>query len=224
MRQQHLDLQPGKQLILNGLLFVVEGFDGVADVHLRRIDTEQRVIYTRNALGMMLLEGKLSDTAVGNQPRERSLPPLNLDVLTDEQRAIVERRLAYVLAANRARPISPNTQKLQRIIDETAERLEDTEQPPSKHTVYKWLLAYIHNDYDVAALALDFTATRRRASRLPEGVTELIEEYLPELLGEWETESLWGVFDDLMETVARELHYDGYVSKYRSTEILNGPF
>lgn len=221
MRSQVFDLRLGRQLLWNGIAFVVERHDGVSHVILRRVDTLQTVRHTRNELAKAAIDGLLMDLDAPEPAPTHIQPSVDLSRLTTAQRKKALRRLAYTRAALRFYPVGPKNPRLARAIADVAQRREDPS-PPSANTVYRWLNRYVLSGQDTTVFLRDAAAVRKRKSRLPEGVGERIRAELMERLGATKGGSLRGVTDEVIAKVASELGYDGYKTVEGAVRVL-GP-
>lgn len=209
MRSKVFDLALGRQLLLNGIAFVVERHEGVSHVILRRVDTLQTVRHTRNELAVAFIQGLLVDLDAPEPSTKDIQPTFDLSRLSDAQRDRALRRLAYTRAVLRLHPVGPRSLRLKHTIVEVAQRRADPS-PPSTHTVYRWLKRFTDAKQDSTVFLRDAGALRKRKSRLPEGVDERLRAKLMEKLGATKGGSLRGVTDPVLEEVAKELGYDGY--------------
>lgn len=210
MKTITLDFSIGRQLIVNGSLWVIESLDGPSAVNLCALTSGQVVRFTRNELARLAIDGKLSDPA---QPATGIVPPSRIDIsaLPESKRALAMRRLQYVNAVKRMYPIGPQNPHFVERISETAAARNDPS-PPSPHSVYRWLRRFVTGGYDTAVFLRDVGTTRKRKPRLQDGVHERLEELLLEALGNTKGGSLHGVADDVLATLAREFGYDRFKS------------
>ena len=125
----------------------------------------------------------------------------------------------YVKGVINEFPVGPNSTRLSNAVAAVARRLNDSE-VPSPHSVYRWLTRYVQSGYDVNALAKDAMTKRSRTPRLPEKVKKRLEECLLEELGADVGASIWGVTDKILEQIAVELEYDGFVTTRGSVTLL----
>ena len=210
----------GRQVLLNGLVYVISDVDGVTDIVLKRIESGVTATFKRNDLARLAMEGTLKPLDGEEPPESRQLPTLSFDDLSPAGQEKVRRRLAYVNAVKDEFPVGPRSPRLRRAILATAERRGEA--PPSPHTVYRWLTRFINSGHNVIALAQDAMTKRSRKSRLPREVPERLEQHLIKELGGNVGSTVWGVTDSVLEKVARELGYDGFYSK-RGTVTLLAP-
>ena len=219
MRSKVLDLRLGRQLLFNGIAFVVERHDGVSNVILRRVDTLQTVSHTRNELAQACIDGLLVDADAAEPDPKHIQPSFDLSRLSNAQRRMALRRLAYTRAAESLYPVGPKSPRLARVIGEVARRREDPS-PPSVHTVYRWLRRFVASGRDTTVFLRDAGALRKRKPRLPEGVDERLRAHLMERLGANKGGSLRGVLDEVLADVAQELGYDGFKTVRGAIRVL----
>lgn len=208
----------GSRLLVNGIPFIVESSDGAAELVLKRSDTEQRVRYTAAELARMAMVGRC-ELAVSAAKPSRPLPVVSFSELDPDKRDAVLRKLAYVKAALPEHPVGPKSPRLTRVVADLSARRCDPS-PPSAHSVYRWLRRYVASGYDVNSLALDAMVGRRRISRVGDEVRNRVAKHLMDTLSGVKGGTVYGAFDKVMETVARELGYDGFRTKNGSTQIL----
>ena len=209
----------GKQVLVNGLMFVVTALEGPNRVVLMRVDSGQTVTFERNTLARMAIAGTFQSLDGARQADKPPLPNLSFDSLSDSGKKRVSRRVAYVKGVINEFPVGPNSTRLSNAVAAAARRLNDSE-VPSPHSVYRWLTRYVQSGYDVNALAKDAMTKRSRTPRLPEKVKKRLEECLLEELGADVGASIWGVTDKILEQIAVELEYDGFVTTRGSVTLL----
>lgn len=219
MRSRVFDLRLGRQLLFNGIRFVVERHEGVSDVILRRVETLQTVRHSRNDLAMAAINGLLVDLEAPEPDPKRIQPSFNLSRLTNAQRERALRRLAYTRAALSLHPVGPKSPRLAHTIAEVAKRRKESP-PPSAHTVYRWLTRFVLSGQDSTVFLRDAGAVRKRKPRLPEGVEERLRQQLMERLGATKGGSIRGVADEVLAAVAKDLGYDGYKTVRGAVHVL----
>jgi len=220
MRSIALDFRLGKQVLVNGSLFVIEALDGASHVVLQRVGNAAQITITRNELAKLAITGQYSDADTPALETKNRQPPFKLDKLTDEQRSRVIRRLSYVNAVVDLHPIGPKNPLLRMRINDTAARLKDLA-PPSPHSVYRWLRRFVLSDHDPAAFARDACVVRRRKSRLDDGVQELLSAKLMDELTSSKGATVRGVFDKVVEQVACTLGHSSFRSITGETTLVN---
>jgi hypothetical protein len=193
MRAQEFDPQPGKQYLYNGLLFVVERFDGPTHIILTRVNSAHEIRMSRSELMLAQMRGTLVDLAAPPADDKHRQPTFDTSRLTEAQRERAERRLAYVKAVLPIGPVGPKSRALAAVIAEVHASGKDPDpKPPSPHTVYRWVQRYKQSEFDPTVFCRDAAEFHRRTSRLPKDVDAVLDEVLLETFGTVECGSLSG--------------------------------
>ncbi len=209
MRFQYLSMAVGKGYLLNGLPMTVTGFPDGVNVELTRVDTQQKLLYSRNALARLSMQRAFCSVGDPTRPEESGKPLVDVSVLNSADIAKATRRMAYTKALIRLSPISPKSPIFQQVIDQVAQQIEDTS-PPSPYSAYRWLLRYIDSGYNPDTFLGEARIHQRRKSRMPEGVNEAFDAALIEVMGENPTSTLYGACDAVIARVASEQGFDAY--------------
>lgn len=181
---------------------------------IRNLRTRQTVTLTLGELAWEFMEGhaKQTDFAPKSQARDLldSKNPSYVDLasLPEATHERIKRRIRYVQAVADLYPIAPKTPIFAHAIAQVSQVFNDKE-PPSIHTVYRWLRRYVAAGYDVNAFARDAGVIRKRTSRLPEGVREQLAENLLAAFAN-PGASLHGAYDQVLEKTAKAMGFDGF--------------
>lgn len=222
MRIPIFSLALGKGFLLNQLPVTVTGFPDGVSVELTRADTNQKLVYSRNALARLAMRRAFSSTDNPIEPEESGRPLIDLSKLSEKELADVKRRLSYTKPLARMAPISPKSAAFRIAIEQVAQHIEDPT-PPSPHSVYRWLLLYIDSGQNPDIFAGNARIRQRRKSRLPEGVHEALEEALIETMGQNPNATLYGAFNAVIARVAAEKGFDAYRTVEGPISLSGGP-
>lgn len=219
MRSVLFDLRPGSRWRLHDRDHVVERHEAPGTVILRCLATEQTFRMSVSEVAWLAMRGKFRATDTQPIPPKLQQPYFNLGRLTDAQLRRIERRLAYVNAAKVHYPLGPKHPAMAATIDQIARRLNDPK-PPSRHTVYRWLIRYVRAGYDSTVFALDAGASRRRRTGLTLEVHARLQEVFLEKAAAKKDPTVRGLYDDVVATVAAELGYPKFKSLSGETMLL----
>lgn len=218
MKSPPFPIAPGVEYRINGQLQVVRSVSPTGEVVLQCPVRRTNLYFSLPELVAMRIAGSLelvhksSVTFQVNGTSRRGLlePPV-------QER--VRRRMAYGKAAAQLFPVGPKSARLHRLIDEIALRIGD-KQPPSAHTVYRWLRRYVASDYDTAVFMLDADISRRRS---PRKLTDIIRSQLRQniqiLLGAYKGATLHGITNLALAMTAKDLGYIQFTTKEGVTEL-----
>jgi transposase InsO family protein len=128
--------------------------------------------------------------------------------------------MAYGRAAAALFPIGPQNQRLVTLIQEVAARLQDTE-PPSVHSVYRWMRRYVHAQHDTAVFMQDAAVVRTRTPRIEPRIKSLLRDHIEALLGSYTYATLHGVTDLALALTARDAAHLSFVSITGATLLVD---
>lgn len=215
MRKAPFEFKPGQRLWFNGAPATVCQVDSAGQRHIRLSATNQVVKLSEAKLARLSMcgvvksadpTGAAPDESVTKESRDSGVP---WHKLSKAQQARIRRRIKYVKAVETLYPISPNNPLLPVAVMQVAKDTAD-DNPPSPHSVYRWLRRYVKAGCDVGALAREVAFRRQRRSRLPAGAKQQLAVRLMEALGANPGASISGVFNDVMQAAAEALGLESY--------------
>lgn len=181
---------------------------------LLNLRTRQKISLSIGELATDLMRGEAKLPGAVRKSRaadtQESKNPSYVDFasLPEAARERIKWRIRYVQSVADLYPIGPKAPIFAHAISQVAQVFKDKD-PPSVHTVYRWLRRYVAAGYDVNAFARDAGVIRKRTSRLPKGVTERLAANLMAALAN-PGATLRGVYNQVLEATARELGFDGF--------------
>lgn len=219
MKAPPFHIAPGTELRLHGTLQVVRTVDEngrvVLECPLRKTAFETSL----SELVLMRMKGD-AKPAVEVAPTHVPSGSPRFERITDEQRRVIARRIAYGRAAAREYPFGPKSPRLQRVLEEVAEVLKDPN-PPSCHSVYRWARRYVQSDYDTSVFMQDACVMRTRTPRVAPAVKTRLLEHIQTLMARYPSSTLHGLTDIALALTARDLGHVTFISKRGTEELVD---
>lgn len=220
MKTPPFPIEPGTELRLNGQLQVVKSIDDNGTVTLMCPLRKTEVQFDLQALVSMRMAGKLEPVQLPPESHQPSRQP-TYATMSDDERKRVLRRVAYGRAAAEYFPIGPKNPQLKTLIAEVAERLKDPD-PPSPHSVYRWMRRYVGSGYDTSVFMQDAAVIRTRTPRrFSDDLKERLREHIQTLLGAYQGATLHGITNLALARTARDAGYVSFVTKEGVEELVD---
>lgn len=147
--------------------------------------------------------------------------PVRRGLLSPATRELVTRRMAYGKAAAQLYPVGPKSERLGQLIAEVAERIGDSD-PPSAHSVYRWVRRYVASDYNTAVFMQDVDVVRKRPPRkLTDQTPDRLRHHIQTLLGAYLGATLHGITNLALAMTAKDMGYLQFQTKEGVEELVD---
>ena len=171
------NIEAGNRFVKNGDEMIVIEIQRNKHVLIENIKSGERSVIHRSKFEVQFLSGEIILTQITEDQRPLLMTPLEL--LTDEQKAEVDRRLAYVEALEDATRHSSIRSEWASVVDEVSQRIHDPN-PPRRSALCDWRNRWIKSGMSPSILAPFKGAKGKSQQVMTAEVRKLLHDLLEE--------------------------------------------
>jgi hypothetical protein len=137
----------------------------------------------------------------------------HLRPLSEAQRLVIQRRIAYGKALAALGRIGPQNKVFLETLANVAARLKDPH-PPSPFSAYRWCKRFLESGGNTAVFLHEAMSYRMREPRIDPRAKSVLQGHIQSLLGKFVGATLYGITDLALALTARDLGYVRFTSKH----------
>lgn len=206
-----LPLRPGSMYRFGGTVYAISALEDDGNVRLA-CPVRRDLVVTLSVAELVRMrmtgEARLAGEPEVEAGKTKVRP---FDSFAKEQRDKIARRVAYVNATRPLWPIGPLNPLLKEVVEAVAMRRGESE-PPSTHTVYRWLSRFAKSN-DTSVFMLDAGYRSQRKPRIEQKDKAVLQGHIEALLSNRPGESLWAITDLALALTARDLGHSTFIDK-----------